>query len=44
MRKTDALTDKFREFAWNGIRFMAPADWEESRIGTRHLKIGRAHV
>ena len=27
----------WREIAWNGVRFIAPADWEVAKIGRRYL-------
>jgi hypothetical protein len=29
----------WKEFAWNGIRFMAPPDWQVGRIGARYLML-----
>lgn len=29
--------DLWRQFAWNGIQFRAPQQWEIGQIGTRHL-------
>jgi hypothetical protein len=29
----------WKEFAWNGIRFIAPAHWQVGRIGTRYLML-----
>jgi len=29
----------WKEFAWNGIRFLAPAAWQVGRIGARHLML-----
>jgi len=31
------LTAKWKEVAWNGVRFKTPANWEIVQIGTRHL-------
>lgn len=31
------VIDCWKQIAWNGIRFKAPADWEVSRIDSRHL-------
>ena len=31
------MTDKWKEVAWNGIRFKVPADWEPVQIGFRYL-------
>ncbi len=31
------ISDKWKETAWNGIRFSAPPDWEPARIGPAHL-------
>jgi len=29
----------WKEFAWNGIRFMAPPDWQVGKIGARYLML-----
>jgi hypothetical protein len=29
----------WKEFAWNGIRFMAPVAWQVGKIGARHLML-----
>ena len=31
------MTDIWKQLAWNGIRFEAPAQWEVGQIGARHL-------
>ena len=31
------LANRWKQLAWNGIRFKAPAEWEIAQIGTRHL-------
>ena len=35
------LTDHWKQVAWNGIRFKAPAEWEVSQIDARHLVLER---
>ncbi len=31
------MNDRWKQIAWNGIRFRAPGQWEIGQIGTRHL-------
>jgi len=31
------MKEAWTEFAWNGIRFQAPANWQLAQIGARHL-------
>ena len=31
------MTDRWKQIAWNGIRFKAPRQWEIGQIGRRHL-------
>ncbi len=31
------MTHRWKQIAWNGIRFKAPGQWEIGQIGTRHL-------
>ena len=35
------LTINWKQVAWNGIRFKAPAEWEVSKIDPRHLLLER---
>ena len=35
------MTRNWKQVAWNGIRFKAPADWEVGRIDARHLILER---
>jgi hypothetical protein len=39
--RNEALTDHWKQVAWNGIRFKAPAEWEVSKIDSRHLILER---
>ena len=34
-----AKPTRWRQIAWNGIRFSAPADWETGKIGLRYLEL-----
>jgi len=34
----------FHEIAWNGIRFVAPADWAPAEMGTHYLMLEQASV
>jgi len=34
-----SIQTKEKEIAWNGIRFLAPSDWEVGKIGPRYLML-----
>lgn len=38
----DAALFKWKDVAWNGIRFTAPEKWEAAKIGARHLLLEEA--